>query len=229
MLYGEHIKAQAEQTRIDALERYGGEVVNLLVATRTLEYGDIIDASAVASREWIADLAPDQALVRLEDVIGRQVTVPLAKGLPLTQLNLRDGTSGLDVPAGYVAVSLPLTDKLGLSRNISAGTRVIAFAVSSNSTVLVAGDALVLASPVEATAFSSTQTISLAVLPSDVSALLAASARGDLRLVVPADDVELSYDSVAAAPTEVLAEDGSDPVSSTAKSDTGAESEKAEE
>ena len=95
LLYGKHVKAQAEQVRIDALERYGGEVVNLLVATRTLEYGDIIDSSSVASREWIADLAPDQALVRMEEVIGRQVTVPLAKGLPLTQLNLRDGTSGL--------------------------------------------------------------------------------------------------------------------------------------
>ena len=229
LLYGKHVKAQAEQVRIDALERYGGEVVNLLVATRTLEYGDIIDSSSVASREWIADLAPDQALVRMEEVIGRQVTVPLAKGLPLTQLNLRDGTSGLDVPAGYVAVSLPLTDKLGLSRNIAAGTRVIAFAVSSSCTVLVAGDALVLASPVETTAFSSTQTISLAVLPSDVSALLAAGARGDLRLVVPADDVELAYGPAAAAPTEVLAEGESDLGAAPRKTGTDTESEKAEE
>ena len=51
LLYGKHVKAQAEQVRIDALERYGGEVVNLLVATRTLEYGDIIDSGSVASRE----------------------------------------------------------------------------------------------------------------------------------------------------------------------------------
>lgn len=208
LLYGERIKAQEERARLDVLERYGGEVVSLLVATRNLEYGDIIDAGAIATREWLADLAPDQALVRLEDVIGRQVTVPLAKGLPLTQLNLRDGTSGLDVPAGFVALSLSLTDKLGLSRNISAGTRVIAYSVGSNSTVLLTGDALILASPIEATTFSSTQTISLAVRPEDVSAVLGASARGDLRLVIPADDVEFAHDAPESAPVDVPAEDG---------------------
>ncbi len=191
--------------RIDALERYGGEVVSLVVATRTLEYGDVIDAGSVAASEWLADLAPDQALTRIEDVIGRQITVPVAQGLPLTQLNFREGASGLDVPAGFVALSLPMTDKLGLSRSISAGTRVIAYAVGSNSTVMVTAHALVLASPVETTSFSQTQSISLAVQPQDVSAVLAASARGDLRLVVPADDVELTDESSAEAPVDVPA------------------------
>ena len=81
----------------------------------------------------------------------------------------------------------------------------------------------------ETTAFSSTQTISLAVLPSDVSALLAAGARGDLRLVVPADDVELVYEPAAAAPTEVLAEGESDLGAAPRKTGTDTESEKAEE
>lgn len=208
LIYGESIKAQEEQARLDVLERYGGEVVTLLVATRNLEYGDIIDASAIEAREWLADLAPEQALVHLEDAIGRQVTVPLAKGLPLTQLNVRDGASGLDVPAGFVALSLPLTDKLGLSRNISAGTKVVAYSVGANSTVLLTGDALILASPIETTAFSSIQTISLAVRPEDVSAVLGAGARGDLRLVVPADDVEFAHDASEGAPVDVPAKDG---------------------
>ena len=217
LLYGRQVRREAERMRLDALERYGGEVVSLLVATRTLENGDIIDASSVASRDWLADLAPDQAVVRLEDVVGREVTVPLAKGLPLTQLNFRDGTSGIDVPSGYVALSLPLNDKLGLSRNVSAGTRVVAYAVGSNGTVMLTSMALVLASPVESATFSQTQTISLAVHPEDVAAVLGASARGDLRLVVPADDVELSEAPAAAAPTDVPEE----PVGETAPDDNG--------
>ena len=192
--------------RLETLERYGGEVVSLLVATRTLEYGDVVDASSVTTREWLSDLAPDQALVRLEDVVGKQITVPLAKGLPLTQLNVRDGTSGLDVPAGFVALSLPMNDKLGLSKNIAAGTRVVAYAVGANSTVLLTASALVLASPIESTTFSQTQTVSLAVHPEDVSVVLGASARGDLRLVVPADDVEFEESTQVDAPTEVHAE-----------------------
>lgn len=206
LLYGREVKAEAERVRTDALARYGGEVVSLVVATRTLESGDVVDAGSVSVREWLSDLAPAQAITRVEDVLGRQVTVPLAQGLPLTQLNFRDGTSGLDVPAGFVALSLPLTDKLGLSRSISAGTRVVAYAVGSNGTVMLTGSALVLASPVEATSFSQTQSILLAVHPDDVSAVLGASARGDLRLVVPAEDVEFAETELAVAPTDVPAE-----------------------
>ena len=211
LLYGNQVRAEAERVRLDALERYGGEVVTLVVATRTLEYGDIVDAGSVSTREWLADLAPAQAITRIEDVLGEQVTVPIAQGIPLTQLNFRDGTSGLDVPAGFVALSLPLTDKLGLSRNISAGTRVVAYSVGSHGTVMLTAHALVLASPVETTSFSQAQSLSLAVRPEDVSAVLGAGARGDLRLVVPADDVDLDdTDQAAPAHVDATAEDTQD-------------------
>ena len=242
LLYGREVKAEAERVRTDALARYGGEVVSLVVATRTLESGDVVDAGSVSVREWLSDLAPSQAITRVEDVVGRQVTVPLAQGLPLTQLNFRDGTSGLDVPAGFVALSLPLTDKLGLSRSISAGTRVVAYAVGSNGTIMLTGSALVLASPVEATSFSQTQSILLAVHPDDVSAVLGASARGDLRLVVPAEDVEFAETELAVAPTDVPAEaddavdenagvpdETAEPVAEASRANSSKTSEKTEE
>lgn len=223
LAYGRHTKAQAERTRLDALERYGGEVVSLLVATRTLEYGDVIDAGAVAPREWLLDLAPEQALVRLEDAIGQKVTVPLAKGVPLTQLNLRDGASGIEVPAGFVSLSLPMSDKLALSKNVTAGTRVVAYSAGASSTALLTADALVLAVPTEATSFSTSQSVSLAVRPNDVNAVLTASARGDLRLVVPADDVEFEQTAAPAAPTEVLPEAAPPAAEKPAEETSGAE------
>jgi len=119
--YAQHVREEAESVRAEALERYGGEVVSLVVADGAIEKGDVIDSSNVSVREWLADLAPTDAVTSLDDVIGTQVTVPAASGSPLTSLNFRDESEMTEVPSGHVALSLPVTDKLALTGSVCAG------------------------------------------------------------------------------------------------------------
>ena len=187
LAYASGVREEAERVRAEVLERYGGEVVTLVVASTRLEPGDVVSQSNVSTREWVADLAPEGAVVSLADVLGREVGVATEKGAPLTQLTFRSSSDLADVPDGHVALSIPLTDKLGVPRGIGQGATLVAYAVTNEGTRLVSGEMTVLAAPV-ATALGSGGQLTLSLLPDDVAAVLTASASGDLRLVMPAGE-----------------------------------------
>lgn len=210
-LYGQHVQDEANRVRSEALERYGGEVVSLVVATEGLEAGDVVDRSNVAERDWLADLAPTDAVIGLDSVMGSEVTVPVAEGVPLTALNFRDGTEAVEVPDGRVALSIPVTDKLGLPAATASGTTLAAYEVSDEGARLVTEDAQVLRVPGEQTGVSlSLGAVTLAVRPEDVAQVLSASAQGSLRLALPADDdVDLTQGEEKSAPSEALPESSS--------------------
>lgn len=195
-LYADHVRGEAERVRSEAIARYGGEVVTLVVTSEDLEPGDIVTQANVTTRDWLADLAPDGALVSLDETLGKEISVPAAKGVPLTKLNFRANEAMADVPAGHVALTLPITDKLGIPRNLSQGASLEAYQVSKDGTSLIAKGMQVLSQPSANVSLSGAQ-VTLAVPPDGVSAVLAASAAGDLRLVIPAADVA----GKASAPT----------------------------
>lgn len=203
-------REDAERERNEALERYGGETVGLVVATDGLEAGDVVSSSNVSVRDWLSDLAPQDAVTELDDVIGMSVTVPVAGGAPLTSLNFREETPLAEVPSGQVAVSVPVTDKLGLAGTVAVGSRVVAYRAREGSSELIADDLTVLSVPSSDRQSLRSGTLTLAMPPDDVSAVLSASSSGDLRLVLPADDVgDVGTDDVAAS-GEVAAEDAED-------------------
>ena len=213
LAYAETVRQEAERVRSDAIERFGGEVARLVVATQTLEAGEVITERNVRVRDWVSDLAPAGALVSLDDAIGREVRVPVAEGAPLTELNFRDESALSEVPSGHVAVSVPVTDKLGISRGVTRGAHVSAYAVSGDGPRLIASDIEVLSELASSTGIVASQQITIAVLPDDVSEVLGASASGDLRLVIPADDVEVTTEvsdeaTESEPPTEMSPEEG---------------------
>lgn len=187
-LFADHVRGEAERVRSEAIARYGGEVVTLMVANENLEPGDVITQANVTMRDWLADLAPEGALMSLDETLGEEISVPAAKGAPLTKLNFRADETLAEVPAGHVALTLPITDKLGIPRTLGQGATLEAYQVSRDSTSLIATGMQVLSRPSANASLSGAQ-ITLAVPPESVSAVLAASASGDLRLVIPASDV----------------------------------------
>jgi len=190
MLYVGHIRAGMEQERSDTLRRYGGEMVTLVVARRTIEPGEVLSLSDLEMRDWISSLAPEGAVLDLDDAIGKEISVPLAKNAPLTDLNFRDMSELSDIPSGHVAVSVPITDKLGVPTGVEVGARVVAYRAKEGASDLICGNAIVLASPNASAASLARGTLTIAVSAEDVPAVLSASTSGDLRLVVPADDVK---------------------------------------
>ncbi|MDO4797317.1 MAG: Flp pilus assembly protein CpaB [Coriobacteriales bacterium] len=189
LAYGGSVRAQAQRDRAQALERYGGEVVSLVVSSRAMEAGEVVAATDVSSRDWLSSLAPAGAVTDMADAVGREVTVPVAEGAPLTALNFRDASQIADIPAGHVAVSVPITDKLGVSAAVRVGAHVTAYRTLESATEVICSSAIVLAVPGNTGAMATRGSLTIAVPAKDVSGVLYASTSGDLRLVVPAEDV----------------------------------------
>lgn len=123
----------------------------------------------------------------------------MSKNAPVTKLAFRDSSELADIPSGHVAMSVPVNDKLGVTKGVPQGTRLIAYEVTDEGSKPLSEDVTVLSAPSSSSSMGVTAQISLAVPADDVSSLLDASGRGDLRLVMPADDVK-QPEEVAVAP-----------------------------
>ena len=200
--YAGQVRAEAEKVRSDAIARYGGEVVSLVVTNRQIEEGETISSSDVSTRDWVADLAPDGAMTSADEVVGKKLTVACAKGSPVTELNLREDTDSIEVPSGHISVGVPLADRIGISTETKPGTQVVAYTTGEKGTSLLASNIVVL-SVSKGGSGSGGAGVSLAVMPDDVAKVLSASAEGELRLVVPADDVSSLPKGDGSAPASV--------------------------
>lgn len=205
--YADHVQNEAQRARAEVLERYGGEVVTLVVTTAALEPGDVATQANVTTREWLVDLAPEGALTSLDDVVGREVGNAAPKGVPLTEVTFRDSSTMAEVPAGRVAVTVPVTDKLGIAHDVSQGATLAAYEVTTEGTKLLSPSLIVLAVPVTTGVGTSSQ-LTVAVLPDDVPAILTASATNDLRLVMPGADPEKQDDAESAEANKGEAQKG---------------------
>lgn len=183
------VREDAERQRTKMLERYGGDMVTLVVTNRSLEQGETIAVSDVEERDWISSLAPEGALLSKDEVIGRVVREPAAANAPLCELNFREEAQALEVPAGHVAVSVPLSDRLGVPADVPSGTHVVAYEAKEGTAELVCSSALVLGAPSMTSATMGQGVITIAAPISDIPRILSTSTSGDLRLVVPASDV----------------------------------------
>lgn len=203
----EAARSEVRSERAEVLERYGGEVTQLVVAKAELSAGDVLSEGDLEVREWLADLAPERAITSLDDVVGVRLTAGVCKGEPLTELDLATAEGAIEVPEGRVAISVKLGDKSGVASDTPAGSRVLAYEASAGGVELISSDVTVLGGS-GASAYGATERlITLAVDPSCVTRVLAAGAEGSLRLALPADDVEVEGgDGATAAPTSVAAE-----------------------
>lgn len=204
LAYGQQVREEARRERTAALERYGGEVVTLVVAARGIEAGETVDRTNVSEREWLVDLAPAEALTSLDEAMGAEVSVPVAEGVPLTALNFRDDAKSVEVPADRVALTVPIEDDLGVPPGTGAGDELAAYEVSDGSVRLLVSELRVLSAPQAGTGALSGGSLTVAVAPDDVPPVLAASEEGSLRLALPGS-AAIAEQQVA--PTQVPAEE----------------------
>ena len=202
IVYGNQIKAEAEQSRAEVIERYGGEVVNLVVATKPIEAGDTISSSNTQVKSWVSDLAPEGSFTNADDIMGKQVTIPISAGTPLTKLNFRTNETTVTVPKGLVGISISHGEKTGLVGKVAAGTTLAAYEMTDHGIRLLSTQITLLSDTGESAYISSTP-LTVGVLPKDMTSILSAEAKGTLRLVVPGDEVDMSKLGTENAPTEV--------------------------
>lgn len=194
------VQGQADSARAEALARYGGEQVDVCVATRDIAAGERVDASAVEMRSWVADLLPDEALRASGDAIGRVATSSIVKGEVISGKRFEDERDSLDVPTGKQAVSVPVKAVQAVGGAIRPGMSVDVYAAGDSSTsAIVHGVAVLDVSVGESGSLASNGSgwITLATDPENVQELIAASSRTTLYFALPGSQ----------AATDVLAED----------------------
>lgn len=187
------VQGQADAARAEALARYGGEQVEVCVATRDIAAGERVDLSAVESKLWVADLLPENALRTTGDAVGHIATSSILKGEVVSVKRFENTRDALDVPAGKEAVSVPAKAVQAVGGAVRPGMSVDVYSAGDSTTVLIAHGVLVLATSVgESGSLVSSDSgwITLAVDPANVQEIIAASNRTNLHFVIPGEQLE---------------------------------------
>ena len=186
-LYTEMVYAEADSKRTEALQRYGGEQVEVLVATKTIHPGETLDPSNCTTTTWLSDLLPEGALMNIDETAGKQATSLILQGEVISSSRFDNETKELDIPAGSVAIALPAQDVQAVGGSITVGSKVDVYATGTKTTCL--GRDLEVLATSAGTEESSTRSkitwVTLAVDPEKTQEFVAASQSMDIYFTLP--------------------------------------------
>lgn len=191
------VQGEADAARAEALARYGGEQVEVCVATRDIAAGERVDLSAIELRMWVAELLPDEAVRESGEIVGKTVTSSIVKGEVITEKRFENNRDSIEVPEGKAAVSVPAKAVRAVGGAVRPSMSVDVYSTGSSATTLLARDVLVLDTSVgESGGLMSSDAgwITLAVDPERVEEIVAASNKTDLYFVLPGDLPENSQE-----------------------------------
>ncbi len=194
------VRGEAEAARAEALARYGGEQLEVCVATRDLPAGQAIAAGDVELKMWVADLLPSDAAQTIEEVEGRVPSTPIMEGEVVVLKRFEGSNVTLDVPEGLAALSVPAKDVQAVGGSLAAGETADLYAVGGTSTVLLARDVLVLATSSTGSEGAQTELswVTVAIAPESVQEIIDASQKSELYFVLPS--AESADESAAEVP-----------------------------
>ena len=206
------VDAQSEAYRAEAMARYGGEQIEVCVATRDIAAGETIVDSAVETRTWLAALLPEGAVTSRDEVVGQVAGSSVLKGEVVTRKRLDAGTAAIQVPEGLVAVSVPAHDVQAIGGALAPGMKADVYAIGGSSTSKLLSDVLIVATSASASelasAGASVSWVTLAVSPSAVEELIAAAENLELYFALPHSSVDV--EALADAEDGAGGEDGGD-------------------
>lgn len=188
-LYVVGVRAEVEEARAEALERFGGDQIEVCVAQRDLAAGEIVDGGAVATKLWVADLLPDGAITDVSQIVGRRLGSSVIKGEVLCEQRTEAAESALNVPTGKAAISVPARAVQAVGGSVEAGMLVDVYATGPVSTAKLVAGALVLATSASGEGASGTaEWVTLAVDPERVQEIVAAAQNLELYFALPAEE-----------------------------------------
>ena len=112
LLYTALVYKNADAARVEAMERYGGEQVEVLVATRDIYPGETLDSTNTSTKLWVSDLLPEGSVVNVRDALGKQLTSLLLAGEAVSTKRFE-----LDEPAGIRMLAAPGNLLVGIARH----------------------------------------------------------------------------------------------------------------
>lgn len=186
--YTATIKSEASMARASAIRHYGGERIEVLVANKTIPIGTPIDKSNASVQEWLVDFLPQgtaaQDFAQLEGLVAQS---EIRMNEPVLLERVGDGSSRITVPDGLAAASVSSDDVLAVGGAIRAGSVVDVYVESVSGEITVLGEHILVleTSTPENAKDRQISWVTLAVKPSCVEDLIAASAKGTIHFVLP--------------------------------------------
>lgn len=175
--------AEAERVEMEAMARYGGDRASACVTLREIEPGEEIDEGNTEVVEWVSTLLPEDAITSLSDVAGRTATSRIPAHAPLSESHFVRPEQSVEVPRGRVAVSVASDPEHAVGGLARAGDKVDVYASAD-----AVAHKLTTAEVIDSSAGqdgAKVQWVTLAVRPSAVKELLAATSQGMVTLVMP--------------------------------------------
>lgn len=200
------VQQEADSARNDVIARYGGEQVEVLVAKRDINPGEIIDGSNTLKKLWISDLLPEGSITNASDAYGKKVASFVATGEVLLTKRFETSTLGIEVPGGLVALSVPAQDINAVGGAITKGSYVDVYAVGTSTTCLGRSIGVLATSNAdEASAGQKMNWITLAIDPAKVQEFVSAAENLEIYFTLPgskkADDQHAANDESKEAST----------------------------
>ncbi len=195
-LFAAAVQQEADSARTEAMNRYGGEQVDVLVATREIYPGETLNSSNVTTRTWISDLLPEGSITTFEEVENQQVTSMIIAGEVVSLKRFASSTTSLEIPDGCVALSVPAEDVQAVGGAIVPGMLVDVYATGSQTTQIGEG-LLVLATNADNTEATKTSVswVTLAVPLEQSQEFVTASQSMDIYFTLPATSSDVgSYE-----------------------------------
>ena len=185
LVYVSGVRAKATQAQQEALERYGGDLTAVCVATRDIEPGESIDEGNTRVEEWVSSLLPEGALTSLRDALGKTATSSIPKRAPLSSTYFERQEGAIEVPKGTVAVSVASDEEHAVGGALTRGQQIDVYVTRDGVTDCLT-DAEVLDTSALADGGGEVSWVTLAVDEDAVEELLTASGKGMVSLTMPA-------------------------------------------
>lgn len=195
-MYSSIVRGEADLARAEAMERYGGEQVEILVATKDIYPGETLNSSNSVSKTWLSDLLPDECITNLSEVKDVQVSSMIVKGEAISKRRFESSSASIEVPQGCVALSVSAQDVQAVGGSLCAGCLVDVYATGSQ-TACIGKNILVLATNVEGSGSSKSKVswVTLAVPLEQSQEFVTASQSMDIYFVLPAQSSASSSSS----------------------------------
>lgn len=187
--YTASVNSEAAMARAAAIHSYGGERVEVVVATKDIPVGSPVDESNVTTQEWLVDLlAQGEAATSVDQVTGKVAQADIKKNEPIMLDRVGGGASRIAVPVGLSAVSVSSDDVLAVGGAIQKGSFVDVYVETAEGEVVLLGQKILVLETSTSENPNTKQQITwvtLAVTPASVSELITASSKGTIHLVLP--------------------------------------------
>lgn len=186
--YTATIKSEAQVQRSAALQHYGGERAQVVMASEDIAVGSTIGPGNAKSAEWLVDLLPGgEVATSIEQVDGLVAQTDIKKNEPILMDRVGSGSARISVPDGLEAVSVSTDDVLAVGGAICAGSFVDVYVETSEGKIVLLGQKILVleTSNLKNSEGVELSWVTLAVKGESVGELISASAKGTIHFVLP--------------------------------------------